>query len=139
MLLPAWSRRRAPDIKAVLDTNTSIRGLNLLTTDGKELGKITDVLFDEKTAWSAAGAVERPVRRRHGGQPFFPLLADRVGQDVAFVAPEAGATIRSSTGGIKGAFRRTPDAESSSGQVTTDEGPSGPGPTGPGAGPLPPV
>jgi uncharacterized protein YrrD len=97
---------KAAEIKAVLDKKTSIKGLRLLTTKGKELGKINDFSFDETTGDVTGyelksslfpGAIE--------GVPFLPTPPwIELGKDVAFVAPEAEATIRSSTGALnKGA------------------------------------
>jgi uncharacterized protein YrrD len=84
----------APDIKAVLDKDLSIRGLRLQSTEGKELGKIEDFRFDEHT-----GAVEG--YELAGGlfsqNSFLPTpLSIELGNDVAFVGPEAEATIRKS-------------------------------------------
>jgi uncharacterized protein YrrD len=40
---------KAPEIKAVLAAKTHVKGLRLLTTKGKELGRIGDFQFDEQT------------------------------------------------------------------------------------------
>lgn len=101
---------QAPDIKAVLDKGTSIRGLRLQTTEGKELGKVEDFQFDEHS-----GAVEGYelsgglLADTYGGRSFLPTpMSIELGKDVAFVGPEAEATIQQ-TGGIKGAFKRGSD------------------------------
>ena len=100
----------APEIKGVLDKQLSIRGLRLQTTEGKELGKVEDIHFDERT-----GAVEGYelsgglFSDAFGGRSFLPTpLSIEMGKDVAFVGPEAEATIQQS-GGIKGAFKRGSD------------------------------
>ena len=98
----------APDIKAVLDKKTKIKGLKLLTTKGKELGKIVDFAFDETTGdvsgyELSSGLFSDTIE----GNPFLPTPQwIELGKDVAFVGPEAEPTIVS-TGGIKGAFRRS--------------------------------
>ncbi|MFH1834102.1 MAG: PRC-barrel domain-containing protein [bacterium] len=101
---------QAPEIKAVLDKGASIRGLQLQTTGGKELGKVEDFQFDEQT-----GAVEGYelsgglFSDAVGGRSFLPApMSIELGKDVAFVGPEAEATIEHS-GGIKGAFKRGSD------------------------------
>jgi uncharacterized protein YrrD len=98
----------APEIKSALDRGTNVRGLRLQTTEGKELGKIEDFQFDEHT-----GAVEGYelwggiVSDTFGGRSFLPTpMSIELGKDVAFIGPEAEATIEQSTGGIKGAFKR---------------------------------
>jgi uncharacterized protein YrrD len=101
---------QAPDIKSVIDKGTNIRGLRLQTTEGKELGKVEDFQFDEHS-----GAVEGYelsgglFSDAFGGRSFLPTpMSIELGKDVAFVGPEAEATIQQS-GGIKGAFKRGSD------------------------------
>ena len=72
----------APEIKAVLDKKTKIKGLKLLTTKGKELGKIVDVDFDETTGdvsgYELSGGLFSDT---FSGTPFLPTPAmDRAGQ-----------------------------------------------------------
>jgi len=99
----------APDIKAVLDKKTTIKGLKLLTTKGKELGKIVDFSFDETTgAVSGYELSSGLFSDAFEGNPFLPTPQwIEFGKDVAFVGPEVEPTIMPSVGGIKGAFRRS--------------------------------
>ena len=95
-----------PEIKAVLDTKTKIKGLKLLTTAGKELGKITDFEFDETTGsvtgFELSGGLFSSAIE---GNPFLPIPASiELGKDVAFVAPDVEATIVAS-GGLKAVFK----------------------------------
>jgi uncharacterized protein YrrD len=80
-----------PEIKNVLDKKLSVRGLRLQSTQGKELGKIEDFRFDEQS-----GAVEgfELAAGLFSHKPFLPAPPTiELGSDVAFVAPEAEATI----------------------------------------------
>jgi uncharacterized protein YrrD len=96
-----------PEIKAVLDKKTRIKGLKLVTTKGKELGKIVDFDFDESSGELigyelSSGLFSDSV----DGTPFLPTPQwIELGRDVAFVAPEVEATVRSS-GGVHSAFKR---------------------------------
>jgi uncharacterized protein YrrD len=86
-----------PEIKAVLDRKTKIKGLKLLTTKGKELGKIVDVAFDETTGdvngYELSSGLFSDVM---DGNPFLPTPQwIELGKDVAFVAPDAEVTIKS--------------------------------------------
>jgi uncharacterized protein YrrD len=97
-----------PDIKAVLDKKTKIKGLKLLTTTGKDLGKITDFTFDETTGsisgYELSGGLFSTALE---GAPFLPTPPSiELGKDVAFVAPEVEATIVPG-GGLMGAFKHT--------------------------------
>lgn len=82
----------APDLKAVLDLGLTVRGLPLQSTEGKELGKIEDFLFDEQTGviegFELAGGLFS-----HGS--FLPAPPSiELGKDLAFVDPEVEATIQ---------------------------------------------
>ena len=82
----------APEIKSVLDKDLEIRGLQLQTTEGKELGKIQDFRFDERTGviegFELAGGLFSP-------KSFLPApLSIELGKDLAFVGPEAESTIQ---------------------------------------------
>jgi uncharacterized protein YrrD len=138
--------KRVPEIKAVIDKNTRIRGLRLLTTLGKELGEISDMVFDEKTGSVAgyqlsSGLFSDTIE----GNPFLPAPKwIELGKDTAFVAPEAEATVRSITGGIKGVFRRSPEKAGEGAREAESPAADGAGPAAePGIGqdarPLPPV
>jgi uncharacterized protein YrrD len=99
----------APEIKAVLDAGTSIRGLKVQTTQGKFLGRIEDFHVNEQTGevegYELSGGV---FAEAMGGRTFLPLPPSiELGKDVAFVAPEIEATIQQSAGGLKGVFNRS--------------------------------
>lgn len=81
----------APDIKAVLDKELSIRGLRIQTTEGKDLGKIEDFLFDEKTGAVQGYELSGGIFERNSFLPT-PMTLE-LGKDLAFVGPEAEATI----------------------------------------------
>jgi uncharacterized protein YrrD len=98
-----------PDIKAAIEKNTKIKGLKLLTTKGKELGKIVDIVFDETTGdvsgYELSGGLFSDTFE---GNPFLPTPQwIELGKDVAFVGPEVEPTIKPSAGGIKSAFKHS--------------------------------
>ena len=81
----------APDIKAVLEKDLSIRGLRLQTSMGKDLGKIDDIQFDERTGAVLGYELSGGML---GGNCLLPTpLTLELGKDRAFVGPEAEATI----------------------------------------------
>ena len=100
---------QATEIKAALDISTNIRGLRLHTTEGKDLGTVEDFYFDEVSGavdgYEISGGVFSDT---FGGRSFLPTpLSIELGKEVAFVGPEAEATISQAGGGIKGAFKRS--------------------------------
>jgi uncharacterized protein YrrD len=81
----------APDIQAVLEKELSIRGLRLQTTAGKDLGKIEDFQFDERTGAVLNYELSDGV---FGGHSLLPTpMTLELGKDLAFVGPEAELTI----------------------------------------------
>ena len=81
----------APEIKAVLDKDLRVHGLKLQTTAGKDLGKIEDVRIDEHTGTVTGYELSGGVFGRNSFLPT-PLNLE-IGKDLAFVGPEAEATI----------------------------------------------
>ncbi len=86
----------APDIKSVLDKNLTVHGVRLQTTAGKDLGKIEDFRFDEHTGavegYELSGGV---ISDAFGGRTFLPTpMTIELGTDLAFVGPEAEATLQ---------------------------------------------
>jgi uncharacterized protein YrrD len=96
-----------PEIQAVLDKKDRIKGLRLLTTKGKELGKIIDVLFDETSGEVVGFELSSGLfSDSFDGTPFLPTPQwMEMGKDAAFVAPEVEPTI-TATGGVRSALRR---------------------------------
>ena len=99
---------QATEIKEALDAGTSIRGLRLQTTEGKALGKVEDFYFNEVTGtvegYEVSGGI---VSDTFGGRSFLPTPTSiELGKDVAFVGPEAEATIQQANGGLRGAFKK---------------------------------
>jgi uncharacterized protein YrrD len=97
-----------PEIQKVLGDKKTIRGLRLQTTEGKDLGKVEDLQFEETT-----GLVEGYILSGGlfadtvSGHSFLPTpFSIELGKDVAFIAPDAEPTIQQMSGGIKGAFKR---------------------------------
>ena len=87
--------KSVPTIKAALAKKTRVKGLKLLTNKGKELGKITDTVFDEATGEILGYELSSSLfADAFDGTPFMPTPSwMEFGEDVAFVAPEVEATI----------------------------------------------
>lgn len=99
--------QRIPELKSVLRSRHALVGTRLLTTDGKALGTIADLYFDEKTGavqgYEVSGGLWADT---YTGRSFVPAVrALKLGRDVAFVSPEVVEEIRAQIGGIKGAMQ----------------------------------
>jgi uncharacterized protein YrrD len=81
----------APDIKSVLDSKLKLKGRKLQTTDGKDLGEIDDVEFDERSGAVLGYELSGGLFAGHTFLPTPPAM--EIGSDIVFVAPEIEAAI----------------------------------------------
>ncbi len=82
--------RKLPDIKKILNRNKVLAGTKLMTTDGRNLGTMVDLYFDERTGkiegYEVTGGIFADAV---SGRAFVPAPKTlKVGVDVAFVPPE---------------------------------------------------
>ncbi|ACO45661.1 PRC-barrel domain-containing protein [Deinococcus deserti] len=85
----------------VLESNTNLIGMTLLTTDGQDLGRIADVLFDERTGrvegYEATGGLFSDLSN---GRTFVPAPEGvQIGIDTAIVPVEVANAMREQEGG----------------------------------------
>ncbi|WP_424951902.1 PRC-barrel domain-containing protein [Deinococcus sp.] len=94
-------------IAAAMESKSGLAGLNLLTTDGKDLGRIADVFFDETTGqvvgYEATGGLFSDLS---SGRTFVPAPESvTIGAEAAIVPPAvAHAMEEQEAGGLQGAF-----------------------------------
>ncbi|ULH16142.1 PRC-barrel domain-containing protein [Deinococcus sp. KNUC1210] len=94
-------------VSAAMQNKVGLIGLNLLTTDGKELGRISDVFFDEMTGrvvgYEATGGLFSDLS---SGRTFVPAPESiTIGAEAALVPPEvAQAMQEQEAGGLQGAL-----------------------------------
>lgn len=100
--------RQDDRLKHALDTKTNLIGMTLLTTDGEQLGKISDVYFDARTGqvegYEATGGLFSDLTR---GRTFIPVPGQiQIGADAAIVPASVAAAMREQpSGGVQGAFQ----------------------------------
>jgi uncharacterized protein YrrD len=113
---------RGSDIKpiaAILEHNTILKGTRIMTTDGKDLGTLIDLYFDERTGaiegYEASGGLFADV---YSGRSFVPAPQTlKIGKDVAFVPSQTAQLMEEQVGGIKAAMQTA----SEKAQVTGDK------------------
>jgi uncharacterized protein YrrD len=87
-----------PEMSAVLKTDNVLVGARVMTTDGRELGKIEDFYFDPQT-----GVVKGFELSGGKGRTFLPTPPSfQAGRDVSFVDPSAAETIISLKEALRG-------------------------------------
>ena len=101
------SARDNATIAAAMESKSGLAGLNLLTTDGKDLGRIADVFFDEASGqvigYEATGGLFSDLS---SGRTFVPAPESvTIGAEAAIVPPAvAHAMEEQEAGGLQGAF-----------------------------------
>lgn len=101
----------------VLKQERKIEGKQLFTEDGKNLGKIVDIHFDERTGtiegYTVSGGIFADA---YTGRSFIPAPKTmKVGKDVTIVPADVTRIIEEQTGGLKGAARRASDKAQATG------------------------
>ncbi len=110
-------------IAAAMDSKSGLAGLNLLTTDGKELGRIADVFFDEATGqvvgYEATGGLFSDLS---SGRTFVPAPESvTIGAEAAIVPPAvAQAMEEQQPGGLQGAFSSASESVKSAAGTVAD-------------------
>ncbi|MDP9314227.1 MAG: PRC-barrel domain-containing protein [Chloroflexota bacterium] len=96
---------QVPAINRVLERNNVLKGTKIMTTDGRDLGTMADLYFDERTGavegYEVSGGIFADA---YTGRSFVPAPQTlKIGEDVAFVPPETADLMEEQLGGIKAA------------------------------------
>ena len=92
-------------VNRVLDRNLVLKGTRIVTTDGRYLGSVVDLFFDEQTGaiegYEASGGIFADA---YSGRSFIPAPHTlRIGEDATFVPPETADLMEEQVGGFRGA------------------------------------
>ena len=101
------SSRSYADIHNILDNNNVLNGTRIMTTDGRDLGKLIDFYFDETTGiiegYETSGGLFADA---YSGRSFVPAPKTlKIGRDVAFVPVETVVLMEEQVGGLKAAMQ----------------------------------
>ncbi len=96
-----------PNIHSILENNNILDGTRIMTTDGRDLGKLIDFYFDETTGriegYETSGGLFADA---YSGRSFVPAPKTlKIGEDVAFVPAETAAMMEQQVGGLKAAMQ----------------------------------
>lgn len=103
---------RLPAVQRILQNNNILKGTTVMTTDGRDLGKLVDLFFDEQTGqiegFEVSGGIFADAAT---GRSFVPATHTfKIGEDAAFVPPEVASMMEAQdAGGIKGALDKAGD------------------------------
>lgn len=96
-----------PTIEDIIKNNNLLNGTRIMTTDGRDLGKLIDLYFDEQTGivegYEVSGGLFADA---YSGRAFVPAPHTlNIGRDVAFVPTETVGLMEEQVGGIKAAMQ----------------------------------
>jgi uncharacterized protein YrrD len=94
-----------PDLDRVLKRNNILNGTKIMTVDGRDLGQMVDLFFDDQTGqvlgYEVSGGLFADA---YSGRSYVPAPQTlKIGEDVAFVPSEVADLMEEQTGGIKAA------------------------------------
>jgi len=96
-----------PLIQSILERDNILRGTKIMTVDGRDLGTMSDLYFDDTTGviegYEVSGGIFADA---YSGRSFVPAPETlKIGEDVAFVPSETADLMEEQTGGIKAALQ----------------------------------
>jgi uncharacterized protein YrrD len=109
-----------PEIHRIVQHNNVLDGTRIMTTDGRTLGTMVDLYFDERTGeiegYEVSGGVFSDA---YSGRSFVPApQAFKIGEDVAFVPPQTAQLMEEQVGGIKAAVQNASERVQETAQDT---------------------
>jgi uncharacterized protein YrrD len=112
-----------PNIHRILENNNILNGTQIMTTDGRDLGKLVDFYFDENTGtvegYEASGGLFADA---YSGRSFVPAPHTlKIGEDVAFVPAETADLMEEQVGGLKAAMQTAGEKIQETAQVAGDK------------------
>ena len=96
-----------PEIENILTRDNVLRGTRIMTVDGRDLGTMVDLYFDDKTGaiegYEVSGGIFADA---YSGRSFVPAPDTlKIGEDIAFVPSETADLMEEQIGGIKAAMQ----------------------------------
>lgn len=97
--------RQVPAVARILECDNVLKGTKIMTTDGRDLGAMRDLYFDQETGrvegFEVSGGLFADA---YEGRSFVPAPHTlTIGEDVAFVPPATADLMEEQVGGVKGA------------------------------------
>ena len=112
-----------PSIHSILENNNILDGTRIMTTDGRDLGKLIDFYFDEITGriegYETSGGLFADA---YSGRSFVPAPKTlKIGKDVAFVPAETATMMEQQVGGLKAAMQTAGEKIQETAQTTGEK------------------
>lgn len=112
-----------PEIEAVLNYNNILKDTRIMTVDGRDLGTMVDLYFDDQTGkvegYEVSGGLFADA---YSGRSFVPAPQTiRIGEDVAFIPSETADLMEEQIGGVRAAMQITGDKVQEVAQATSEK------------------
>jgi uncharacterized protein YrrD len=96
-----------PQIQSILEKDNILKGTRIMTLDGRDLGTMVDLYFDDNTGaiegYEVSGGIFADA---YSGRSFVPAPDTlKIGEDIAFVPSETADLMQEKVGGIRGAMQ----------------------------------
>jgi uncharacterized protein YrrD len=112
-----------PEIQNILERANILKGTKIMTTDGRDLGTMVDLYFDDTSGMIEGYEVSGGIfADAYSGRSFVPAPDTlKIGEDVAFVPSETADMMEEQTGGIKAALQTASDKVQEMAQVAGEK------------------
>jgi len=96
-----------PAMQSILERDNILKGTRIMTIDGRDLGTMVDLYFDDTTGaiegYEVSGGIFADA---YSGRSFVPAPDTlKIGEDIAFVPSETADLMQEQVGGIRGAMQ----------------------------------
>ncbi|GBO54178.1 hypothetical protein APA_2126 [Pseudanabaena sp. lw0831] len=96
-----------PQIQNILERDNTLKGTRIMTLDGRDLGTMVDLYFDDTSGaiegYEVSGGIFADA---YSGRSFVPAPDTlKIGEDIAFVPSETADLMQEQVGGIRGAMQ----------------------------------
>ncbi len=110
-------------IGQILERNNILKGTHIMTTDGRDLGTMLDLYFDERTGsvegYEVSGGLFADA---YSGRSFVPAIQTlKIGEDVAFVPSQTAEYMEEQVGGIRGVVQSASVKVQDTAQITGEK------------------
>jgi uncharacterized protein YrrD len=118
-----FSVKQVPEIAKILEYNNVLKGTRILTTDGRNLGTMVDLYFNNETGavegYEVSGGLFADA---YSGRSFVPTPQTlKIGKDVAFVPSETAQLMEEQVGGIRAAMQTASEKVQETAHTTNEK------------------
>lgn len=117
------SASKFPKMQNILERDNTLKGTRIMTLDGRDLGTMVDLYFDDTSGaiegYEVSGGIFADA---YSGRSFVPAPDTlKIGEDIAFVPSETADLMQEQVGGIKGAMQTASEKVQELAQVSGEK------------------